>query len=195
MKRSSEPSSARWIDVRACARGCRRPCSVSPKRCGIWESSWIVPICQRAAERRPSCAGRSSARRRRRRPRSRRTSIPRRSSAAASAPSVKSHSSSVPSLLLGPRRELEARVQPEQVVEVRARSRGSRRSRPRSARRVQKMCASSCVMCLTRSSPCSVPAELVAVQRRRLGEADRQVAVAAQPPSRRAACGRGSSSA
>ena len=39
------------------------------------------------------------------------------------------------------------------------------------------------------------PALLVAVQRRRLGEAQRQLAVAAQRARRRGACGRGSSSA
>ncbi len=97
--------------------------------------------------------------------------------------------------VLGPRRELGARRRAEERRRGTTRSRGSRRSRPAICSSVQKMCASSWVTCRTRSRPCSVAGELVAVQRRRLGVADRQVAVAAQRASRRGACGPGSSSA
>ena len=85
-----------------------------------------------------------------------------------------------PELVVWPGRELDARLHPEQVVEDRRRSRGKRRSPPRSARARQKMCASSWVTCRTRSRPCSVPAQLVAVQRRGLRVPERQIPVAAQ---------------
>ena len=45
MKRSSEPSRARWMTYGKCS-SLSAPMYVRPKRCGIWESSWIVPICQ-----------------------------------------------------------------------------------------------------------------------------------------------------
>ena len=110
-----------------------------------------------------------------------------------SAPSVKSHSSSVPSLLSG-RVELEARLHPEQVVEV---------------RRVVEAAEDLVLDLLRRAEdvrvvlrdvphaqqPVQRPGELVAVQRRRLGVAERQLAVAAQPAAEEAACARGSSSA
>ncbi len=92
---------------------------VSPNRFGIWESSWIVPICHersstsmhvevdlRTVERPFALSDEVLDLRGARAP-------------TAELPSVKSHSSSVPSFESGPRRELEARLDPEEVVDER----------------------------------------------------------------------------
>ena len=186
MKRSSEPSSARWITYGRVLGvvGAHVAEAEALRHLGV---ELDRPHLPRAAERVESCAGRSSARRRRRRPRSRRTR-----SRAARAPSgarasVKSHSSSVPSLFSGRVESSNRALEPEQVVERRPRSRGSRSISSSICSGVQKMCASSWVNVRTRSRPCSAPVSSSRWSGAGLGEAERQVAVAERARRRRAA--------
>ena len=105
--------------------------------------------------------------------------MPRRSSAERRAPSVKSHSSSVAELVLGSRRELEARFHLEEAVEMRGEVERAEdlvldllgRHEDMGVVLRHLLHAKEAV---ERSGP------LVAVERRRLGIAQRELAVAAQ---------------